>query len=169
MPAAHDPVQTEAALPKPFSHDVFTIKPLANYDVTGVVLSRSRYRNDRDAPLCPIDLALGWGPMSVAGVINELKITQSGRWYEYAWSGPPPLDPVSIGQHSANTHCMPATPEVREQLLAVKRHELVNLKGYLVEVSGPNGYRWRSSLTRDDTRGGACEVMWITAVTHQKL
>ena len=131
MPAAHYPIQTETGLPSAFRHDTYTIKPLATYDVTGVVLSRSRYRNDSDAPLCPIDLALGWGPMSVSGVINELKISQSGGWYEYAWSGPPPLDPVSIVLHSAYSLCMAATPEVREKLLSVKRHDLVNLNGYL--------------------------------------
>jgi hypothetical protein len=129
-----------------------------------VVLARERYRHDKDAELAPVDLALGWGPMSTAAVINDLKISQSGRWYEYAWSGEAPLDPRLISAHSANTHCLPATREVRRQLLAVNRHDVVTLKGQLVEVSGPAGYRWRSSLSRTDTRGGSCEVMWITGV-----
>ena len=169
IPAAQDPQQTSSAVPRAFDHDGYTITPLAKYDITAVVLSRSRYRNDADAALAPVDLALGWGPMSVSGVINNLKISQSGRWYEYSWSGDPPLDPGQISRHSANTHCLPATAEVKKRLLAVKRHELVSLQGYLVEVTKGNGYRWRSSLSRDDTRGGSCEVMWITAVTSRKL
>jgi len=112
---------------------------------------------------------LGWGPMSVSDVINGLNISQSGRWYDYSWSGHPPLDPGEIARHSANTHCLPATKEVRKRLLSVKRHELVSMEGYLVEVTKTDGYRWRSSLTRDDTRGGACEVMWITSVESRKL
>ena len=107
--------------------------------------------------------------MSVAGVINGLNISQSGRWYEYSWSGDAPLDPGEIASHSANTHCLPATPEVRKRLLAVRRHELVSLDGYLVEVTNTDGYRWRSSLSRDDNRGGACEIMWITSVQSRKL
>ncbi|MEO6004134.1 MAG: hypothetical protein ABIZ04_10700 [Opitutus sp.] len=169
MPAARDPVQNAQGLPAAFTHDGYTIKPLATYNVSAVVLSRSRYRNDASSSLAPVDLALGWGPMSVASVINDLKISQSGRWYEYSWSGEPPLDPTSIAVHSANTHCLPATVEIRDRLLAIKRHELVTLKGYLVEINGPKGYRWLSSLTRDDTRGGACEVMWITSVDHHKI
>ena len=164
MPAAKDPDQTVAVLPPSFDHGDYRITPLACYHVTAVVLSRERYRNDQDAQLAPVDLSLGWGPMSIAGVINDLNISQSGRWYEYLYHGEPPLEPGLMATHSANTHCLPATPEVRSRLLSVKRHDLVSMDGYLVEVAGPNNEHWRSSLTRDDTGGGACEVMWITAL-----
>jgi len=169
MPAARDPIQNTAPLPHSFTHGDYTVSPLATYHVTAVVLSRSRYRNDPSADIAPLDLALGWGPMSIAGVINELKISQSGRWYEYSWSGDPPLELNGIIQHSANTHCLPATPEIRDRLLSVKRHELVTLDGYLVEVTKTDGYHWRSSLTREDTAGGSCEIMWITGISSQKL
>ena len=169
MPAAREPIQSSANLPAPFTHDGYTITPLARYQVTAVTLSCDRYRFDHDAKLAPVDLALGWGPMSVAGVVNDLSFSQSGRWYEYSCSGEPPLDPLAISTHSANTHCLPASADVREKLLAVKRHDLVMLEGYLVEVAGADGYHWRSSLSRDDTGGGSCEVLWITAISTKRL
>ncbi len=165
LPARHEPAQDTHNLPAPFAHGDYTITPLARYSLTAVVLGRERYRHDVNAKLSPVDLALGWGPMSAAHAINSLKITQSSRWYEYRWgSEGAPLHPSDIARHSANTHCLPATPELRKKLLRVRRHQLVTLSGYLVEVAGPGGYRWRSSLTRDDTGGGACEVVWITAL-----
>lgn len=169
LPAARDPVQTTAGLPARFQSGDYAITPLAHYEIKAVVLSRQRYRHDPGAKLSPVDLALGWGPMSSAGVINELDVSQSGRWFEYSWSVEPPLDPDAITAHSANTHCIPASPEIRRRLLAVKRHDVVTLKGLLVEVNGPGGYRWRSSLSRTDTRGGACEVMWITDVDTTRV
>lgn len=169
IPAAREPVQSEAGLPPAFAHGEHTVTPLARYSVTAVVLGRERYRNDPEADLSPLDLALGWGPMSMAGVINELKFSQSGRWYEYRWPDEPPLEPGRMSVHSANTHCLPADKEVRRALLAVKRHELVTLEGYLVEVTGPEGYRWRSSLTRGDSGARSCEVFWITSVARKKL
>ena len=33
---------------------------------------------------------------------------------------------------------------------------------------GADGYHRRSSLTRDDTGGGSCEVLWITDVNGKK-
>ena len=169
MPAAKDPVQTAGKLPAPFTYEAYTITPLAGYQVTAVVLSRDRYRFDRGADLSPVDLTLGWGPMSVAGVINDLSFSQSGRWYEYSYPGEPPLEPGLIQTHSANTHCLPADADVRRRLLAVSRHDLVTLEGYLVEVTATDGYRWRSSLSREDTRGGSCEVMWVTDVNNKRL
>ena len=165
LPAAKDPQQDTLALPAAFRHGDYTITPLARYGLTAVVLGRKRYRYDAGAKLAPVDLALGWGPMSAAGTLNELRISQSGRWYEYRW-GPdgPPLEVEMITRHSANTHCLPSTPEIREKLLRVRRHQLVALSGYLVEIAGPENYRWRSSLSREDVAGGSCEVLWITSL-----
>jgi len=169
MPAAREPVQSESNLPSAFPHGDYTVTPLARYTVTAIVLGRERYRYGDEAELSPLDLALGWGSMSLAGVVNELKISQSGRWYEYRWSDDPPLEPAQIATSSANTHCLPADKEMRDALLAVKRHDLVTLEGYLVEVAGPKGYRWRSSLTRTDTGARSCEVFWVTSVERKKL
>ncbi len=169
MPAAAEPIQTSNNLPAPFLHGSYTITPLARYKITAITLSRDRYRFDPGAPISPVDLALGWGPMSVASVINDLSIRQSGRWYEYSYASEPPLDPDAIASHSANTHCLPATDEIRTKLLAVKRHQVVSMEGYLVEVTGANGYHWRSSLSRTDTGGGACEVFWITHLDSRSV
>jgi len=169
IPARAEPQQTDKDLPKSFPHEQYTITPLARYSITAVVLSRDRYRFDPAAKLAPLDLALGWGAMSISSAINELNISQSGRWYEYTWRGDAPLDPQVMATHSANTHCLPANATVRSQLLAVRRHDLVTLEGYLVEIAGPEGWKWRSSLTRDDTGGHACEVMWVTSVARRKL
>ena len=165
LPARADPQQDASGLPPAFRQGDYTFTPLARYALAAVVLGVERYRYDAAAEIAPIDLALGWGPMSSAAVINELRISQSGRWYEYRWGAEgSPLPPDVIARHSANTHCLPSTPELREKLLRVRRHELVGLSGYLVQVAGPGGYTWRSSLTRDDVGGGACEVFWITAL-----
>ena len=169
IPAANEPQQTANLLPGAFLHEKYTVTPLAKYSITAVVLSRDRYRFDDAAKLAPVDLALGWGSMSIADVINELSVSQSGRWYEYTYKNEAPLDPQVIAQHSANTHCLPADSAVRKQLLAVRRHDLVTLEGYLVEITTAEGFHWRSSLSRDDTGGGACEVMWVTSVTRKKL
>jgi hypothetical protein len=169
IPAPGEPIQKSMNLPAPFAFNHYRVTPLATYEVTAVVLSRERYRFDPAAELSPLDLALGWGPMSIASAINELKISQSGRWYEYTYHGDPPLDPDTIATHSANTHCIPADTTVRRALLGIRRHEQVTLTGYLVEISGPNGMTWRSSLTRDDTGGHACEVMWVTHVEHHPI
>jgi hypothetical protein len=58
-------------------------------------------------------------------------------------------------------HLIPASDEVRQALARVKRHELVTISGYLVAVQHPDGWRWRSSVSRTDSGGGACELIWV--------
>jgi hypothetical protein len=41
----------------------------------------------------------------------------------------------------------------------------VRLEGDLVDVYGPDGFVWKTSLTRTDTGPGACETLYIRAIT----
>jgi hypothetical protein len=43
----------------------------------------------------------------------------------------------------------------------VRTGSVVRLEGYLVEARADDGWRWRSSLTREDTGNGACELVWV--------
>jgi hypothetical protein len=63
--------------------------------------------------------------------------------------------------NAANVHIIPATRALADQLKALRRGSLVEMGGFLVEVSAPDGWRWRTSLTREDSGPGACEVMWV--------
>lgn len=142
----------------------YTIEPVASYEVRARVLSIERYRMGREADLSPVDFALGWGPMSDAAVLDKLTISQSNRWYHYRWEGSAPIDPSVMARSSANTHLVPADDSVKNRLLKVSKGEVVTLSGYLINVRHSDGWNWRSSLTRDDTGGGSCELMWVTDV-----
>lgn len=165
--AAPAPLRQETGgLPEPWDHAGYRIVPLARFAGEAVVLSRRRYRGDREAELAPIDLALGWSGMSEAAAINRLRIAQRGRWYEWRYRGDPPLPVPEIISSSANMHFVPADAAVRRELLAVRRHQRVRFEGYLVEIRHPDGWRWRSSLTRDDSGAGACEIVWTVRLSR---
>jgi hypothetical protein len=137
------------------------IEPLADFAITARVLSRENYRFDRAAVLSPVDLGLGWGPMSDDEVLRRLTISQGGRWYFYRWSGEPPIPVHEIVRHSANMHLIPADDAVAATLARVRPGHVVELAGRLVEVRGSDGFRWRSSLTREDSGDGACEIVFV--------
>src|SRR5689334_20884890 len=82
-----DPVQRSIGSNAPrFRRDDADIVARARFEMEGVVLGRERYRFDRMAKLVPVDIAFGWGPMSDAGVVSKLSITQGNRFY--FWSTP---------------------------------------------------------------------------------
>lgn len=144
-----------------------TLQPLASFSVEARVLGREDYRLGREADFSPVDLALGWGRMRDDAVLAVLDISQSARWYRYRWRGAPPIPADEIARSSANMHMIPANDDVAAALHRIRRDDRVRIDGWLVQVDADDGWRWRSSLTRDDQGGGACELVYVCAVTRE--
>jgi hypothetical protein len=161
--APDEPLQTRIPDPEPFDFKGYRITPLAHFEIEARVLSRERYRRGREAELSPIDLALGWGPMSAQEVIDRLEISQSHRYYQWR-SDRLPLPLPVIASHSANMHIIPAADPIEDELAKIRKGHIVRLGGYLIQATAPDGWRWRSSLTRSDTGGGACEVVLVNRI-----
>ncbi len=138
------------------------VRTIASFEVDARVLSRKRYRFGKSAKIAPIDLALGWGPMSDVAEIEKIKIWQSNRFY---WWKPrsEAIARQAISINSSNMHIIPADKTVKKELFRIRKGEVVTLTGYLVNVSSDNFY-WRTSLTRTDTGNGACELFYVTSV-----
>lgn len=151
----------------PFPLTNATAKPLAGFSVAARVLSREDYTDGREADFSPVDLALGWGPMRDDAVLSQLDISQSGRFYRYRWSGQPPIAPGEIVRSSANMHLVPANEAVADALDAVDAGDHVRIDGWLVQIDANDGWRWRSSLTREDSGAGACELIYVCGVSKQ--
>ncbi len=158
---AEDPEQQEPDNPASWTRDGYRFLPLADFRLEARILGTERYRFDPSAALSPVDFALGWGPMSDSAVLERLNISQSGRWYHYSWREDPPIPLGEIITHSANMHLIPADGRVKRHLLKARRGQVVALRGKLVRIEGPNGFRWVSSTTRADSGDGSCEVVWV--------
>jgi hypothetical protein len=49
----------------------------------------------------------------------------------------------------------------------VQQGQVVKFSGQLIEAKASDGWRWQSSLTRNDTGNGACELIYVTAFSMQ--
>jgi hypothetical protein len=149
----------------PFRLKPATLQPLAGFSIDARVLSRQDYRSGRESDLSPTDLALGWGRMRDDAVLARLDVSQSGRWYMYRWSDAPPIPVEEIVRSSANMHVIPANDDVARALDQVRAGDRVRMDGWLVQASAPDGWTWRSSLSRDDSGQGACEVVYACTLS----
>jgi len=147
-----------------FTFKGYQLTPLADFALEARVLSVKRYSLGREAELSPVDLALGWGPMSDESVLKRIDISQGNRFY--FWHVDEffiPREEIEI--NSANMHMIPANSEVEKSLDSIREGQVVHLQGYLVEASASDGWKWRSSLSRTDTGNGACEVVYVKAIS----
>lgn len=158
------PQQSEPASTTPIQHGDYELTPLADFELEARVLSRADYAIDAGSDLSPTDLALGWRRMSDTAVIEQLDIEQSVRFYSYRWQHAPPIPADEIIRSSANMHLIPADDTVKDDLDKVRPGSLIHLRGHLVYAQRSDGFHWRSSLTREDTGAGACELVLVEAI-----
>lgn len=164
LPAAPPPSPGEPAADGSFRLARYRIRPLQAFQLDALVLGREDYRFGREAELSPTDLALGWGPLGDPALAARIVFSQGNRWY--FWHAEPlPLPRREIETHSANMHLIPADAAVARTLAAIRRGERIHLSGELVQVIGDDGWRWTSSLSREDTGAGACELIWVQGLS----
>jgi hypothetical protein len=137
-----------------------TLVTRAHFELTARLLSRETYHFDAGAVLSPIDFALGWGHMSDSSVLAKIKISQGNRFF-YWEADQYPIPRREIEVSSANMHLIPADPDVRRMLERMRPGQLVHLEGFLVDASRPDGWQWHTSMTREDTGNGACELFYV--------
>lgn len=158
--AANAPRQQNMSGNRKLSVEGYSVHPQAHFEIKARVLSRKNYYMGREADLSPVDFALGWGRMSDQRILDKFTISQSNRFY--FWRAKElPIPRNEVISSSANMHMIPANSRVKKLLSEVHKGHVIKLKGYLVNVDAPDGWRWRSSLTRNDSGNGACELVWV--------
>lgn len=159
----HEPMQNNLPQTHTLQFNEYELKLLAEFSIDARVLGKENYRLGREADLSPWDFALGWGEMARPEIAEQFEIRQSGRWYHWR-TQQLPIPQRQVETSSANMHLIPANAQVREQLERLDEEDQLRLRGFLVEARGDDGWRWRSSLSREDTGNGACEVILVTEV-----
>jgi hypothetical protein len=164
--AAAEPLQRALDAPGSFEARGVTMIARARYTITARVLRRENYRLDGGADIAPVDLAVGWGPMSDSRVIDALEFSQMGRFFYWKPKRPDtlPIPVAMLVTNAAQMHLIPATPSLEKQMKKLRPGQLVTIDGYLVDVRGPGGFAWNTSRTRSDTGNGACEIVWVDAL-----
>ncbi|WP_051559996.1 hypothetical protein [Marinobacterium jannaschii] len=158
--APRAPVQLKQSNLTDIEYRDFQLSPKAFYLITARVLAREDYFLDKESDISPTDLALGWGPMSDSSVLEKFEISQSNRWY-YWKSYNLPIARRQVRNSSANVHMIPANDQVSDALKSVDVDQVVSMEGYLVDARGRDGSLWKTSLSRDDTGQGACELFYV--------
>ncbi len=159
---AEAPYQHALGTPLEFQHGDYHVTALAGFRLHAKVLSREDYSLDEESKLVPVDLALGWQNMSDERILQGIDISQSGRFYWWR-TQTFPIPREEIETESANMHLIPADEAVEKAIKRVEPGTIIALDGYLVNVDRPDGWRWESSLSREDTGKGACELVWVKA------
>jgi hypothetical protein len=62
-------------------------------------------------------------------------------------------------------HMIPATRSIARQLKNLRVGDVIKLAGLLVDADHESGWFWRTSMSRTDTGAGACEIVFVEALS----
>jgi len=144
-----------------------SISPLAEYKVSGVVVSKKSYFDDWESKISPVDLAFVWGKLGEPEFDKYITYSQSNRWYFYNYKPKSPFDNAYVISHSGNNHIIPANENIYRAVKTIGKKDEVIMEGYLVNLKGTYKGRevsWNTSLSRTDTGNGSCELFYVSKV-----
>jgi len=168
---SQDPLQTPYPFGEPIIKEIenglLTLTPVAKYRISAVVVSKKAYDGGWQSQISPYDLAMVWGKLAEPEYDKYIEYWQNNRWYFFRYKEGSPFDHSYVVTHSGNHHTIPANYNVGKALESIQKDDKVVLEGYLVNVKGT--YRgkavfWNTSLSRDDTGNGSCEVIYVSKV-----
>jgi len=169
--ASQDPIQipykADELITKEIKNGYFTITPVAEYKISGVVVGKGIYSSDWAGEISPVDLAIAWGKLADPGSNRYITYTQGYRWYFYQCKAGSPFDYSYINSHCSNNHIIPSNENIRRAVKTVKKKDKVVLEGFLVNLKGIYKERpvtWNTSLSRTDIGSGSCELFYVSKV-----
>lgn len=143
---------------------------LAHFSAEVLVLSTKKYpldSNDVLSVVSPLDIAVAWSDAATPEARKAVELTQSERRYHWR-ARTRDMKKPGVGdftKKSGNWHMVPADDDILGQLESLKPDQTVLIEGDLIQVFFQDGTFYKSSLVRDDTGDGACEIILTRKVS----
>jgi len=170
-----DPIQITVEdmtpIPIKFKDGDAELTPKAKYKIAAKVCGTKRYSEPWHALVAPYDLCLAWGRLATENFKDKLKYSQDMRWYQFVIHRDAPVDVNYVSTHSANVHVIFSDMNLIKTVSRFDEGDIIEMNGYLVFLKGKyKGYEiwWNSSLTREDTGDGSCELFYIKSIRKGK-
>ena len=167
---ARAPIQADSVrvtLPElQLGKDTIGLNAKAAYTIDAQLVSKKRYHHGYMHQLAPYDFALTWGDLPQ--YLDQLKFSQTSRFCLYNLKKNATVNPQYVQKHMSNNHLIPATKNIAKALRKARKGDLIRIEGHLVDVEASrNGAvvsSWNTSVSREDTGNGACEIIYVTRI-----
>ena len=165
-----DPIQIDAPGDQfefSYGSNNYIIQPVAEYEIAGLVVTHNNISSITDAyhdsdSVDFRDICLVWG-INVTNNIFRRAEFHSSPWTCHIRFNDRMAEQSFNMEQLSNTHLLAKDESVRKKVLSMRIGDQVFLRGKLINYwpRGASELSRNSSLVRNDTGNGACEVMWV--------
>ena len=166
------PTQTETSR-TPFTihanHQDYKITPKFNYDLTGVVVSYNNANGFTDIWHYDLwkdfinirDLCVIWGVNVKAGIYKKLTFSHDTWTCWVAWDDSA-LNTIFKFSGFSNNHLLTDNNAIKTAVMNAEVGDVIHFKGILTDYKiEATGAKRETSIRRDDTGNGACEIVYL--------
>lgn len=160
--------------PQPFKATAngmeYTIHPLFDYEITGLVVSKHNadtwwdwVHSASNDHLNVTDLCVVWGDNARSGSYQNIRFS-SGQWTCNFETNSDAAFAAFNQNAISNNHLLTDQPRLRSLLKGVRIGDQIRLSGMLSEYRHQQGMDFfrGTSTVRNDTDNGACETIFVT-------
>jgi hypothetical protein len=170
-----EPMQTavrQAAFTTTSNGIDYTIQPLYEYDLAGLVVSKhdaktwwDRLHREWNDNLNIVDLCVVWGNNARSGAYSDISFSSGQFTCNFSTRADAAyraFDQTAI----SNNHLLTDRPDVAKLLRTVRVGDQIHFHGHLAEYSHHHGMEFKrgTSTVRTDTGNGACETVFLDSV-----
>jgi hypothetical protein len=167
---AADPTQVrtqEAPFDFEYRGTEYTVEPQAQYEIQGLIVSHNNihawwdiYHDENSVDIK--DLCIAWGDNLQDELHTRVEFTNHS--FTCYWRIPSAEDYRAFRpEQASNNHLLSDSESVRRAIREARVGDQIRMRGWLVNYypSGQPNYKRASSLSRHDTAGFACEVLFV--------
>lgn len=147
----------------------YTIQPLYEYDLYGLVVSRhdtntwwDYLHKEWNDKLNVLDLCVVWGSNVRSGSYRNITFSSSQFTCNFSTGSTEAWEAFDIYAVS-NNHLITDSHTLAKQVMAARIGDQIHFHGYLAEYSHNHGFPFKrgTSIVRSDTGNGACETVYV--------
>ncbi len=168
-----EPIQTNLTLsPFKFSYEDsdYQLIPHAEYKINGLVVTHNNVKGIGDAyhtskSVDLKDLCLLWGENVVTPFLKDIKFWSEPWTCVFQSKNQEAFSSFRLDQIS-NNHLLAANESVKKTIEKIKVGDQIEMQGLLVDYypHGASEALRKTSLIREDTGNGACEVLYVESI-----
>jgi hypothetical protein len=157
---------TESPLTLNKDGETYEVAEVASYDLSGLVVSlhhstwMDNSHKDWKDYLNVADLCVVYGDNITTDSYRKVSYSHGDWTCYYSYSGNEGAD--FKNHYFSNNHILVDNASLEKEILSVRKGDQIHLTGFLVNYRNPsNNFSRKTSLTRDDTGDGACEIIYV--------
>ncbi|MEP1150257.1 MAG: hypothetical protein ABJH08_00900 [Balneola sp.] len=162
------PRYSKADTEKDITFDGNTFSPFRKVSAQVRVVEKDRYYLDEMSKFSPYDVLVSWGESSDQKNLDYINFKLKDRTFSYNKIRLP-LEESIIKNQTKLWHIVSSTSDIEKELFNLREGHIINIVGYLVDVTTKEGLSWNSASSPSEVTksGNSHDIFWVTSISKK--